>query len=435
MVLYTPGRTSTYPTEPVEGGIRAFFLGGGDEVGNVGCILEDATGTRLLIDYGLAPTKPPKYPAECPPVDDVIITHAHIDHIGMAPWVAGHLGARLHGSPLTASVSEVMWRDTYKVSKIEGYPLAWDRRDMDEALHSWVTHRPGEWFDIGAWRCRFHRAGHIPGAVMVEIETPEARILWSGDMDTRDSPSVLGAKAVECDILFLEGTYGNRIHPSRLKEERKLVDRVLEIVDRGGTALIPAFASGRGQDVLQILRRDAPNLEVHYHGMGTRVTKHWMDHPEAVRDPKGLRKTWRWCRRVSSKSDRRKALEADAIVTTSGMLDGGPAIWYANRLRHSANNAILLTGYQAEESGGRLLLDERKLSIYGDIVPIDIEVEQLYLSNHGGQKELVDFAQECNPKHVVIFHADDESREALNILLGEEMTVHLPPNQTQLLLE
>jgi len=160
-----------------------------------------------------------------------------------------------------------------------------------------------------------------------------------------------------------------------------------------------------------------------------------MDHPEALRDPKGLAKTWRWCRRVSSKSDRRKALEADAIVTTSGMLDGGPAIWYANRLRHSGNNAILLTGYQAEESGGRMLLDERKLKIYGDVVPIDIEVEQLSLSNHGGQKELVDFARACNPKHTVIFHADDESREALNILLGEEMMVHLPPNQTEILLD
>ena len=128
-------------------------------------------------------------------------------------------------------------------------------------------------------------------------------------------------------------------------------------------------------------------------------------------------------------------MEGDAIVTTSGMLDGGPAVWYANRLRHSGNNAIILTGYQAEGSGGRLLLDEHKLRIYGDIVPIDIEVDQLSLSNHGGQKELVEFARACKPKHTVIFHADDEGREALNILLGEEMKVHLPPNQSEILLE
>ena len=435
MVLYTPGRTSTYPEEPVRKGLRAFFLGGGDEVGNVGCILEDSTGTRLLIDYGLAPTRPPKYPAEAPMIEHAIITHSHIDHMGMAPWLVGHMGTVLHGTPLTASVSQIMWGDTYKVSRIEGYPLAWDRRDMDEALQAWSTHQLGEWFEIGAWKCRFHRAGHIPGAVMVEIETPELRILWSGDMDTRASPNALGAVPVDCDVLFLEGTYGNRIHPPRVEEEESLVRKVLEVADRGGTALIPAFASGRGQDILRILRREAPNLEVHYHGMGVGITKHWMDHPESVNDPKGLSKTWRWCRRVSGKSDRRKALDANAIVCTSGMLDGGPAIWYANRLRHQGANAILLTGYQAEGSGGRLLLDEGKLRIFGEVTPIDLEVEQFSLSNHGGQVELTSFARACSPRHVVIFHADEEGRTALEPLLAEEMKVHLPPNQTEIILE
>jgi|TARA_B100000678_G_scaffold173050_1_gene144383 putative mRNA 3-end processing factor len=328
-----------------------------------------------------------------------------------------------------------MWRDTYKVSKIEGYPLAWDKRDMEEALQAWTTHQIGDWFEIGDWKCRFHRAGHIPGAVMIEIETPEMRILWTGDMDTRASPNVLGALPVECDVLFLEGTYGNRVHPPRVEEEERLVSKVLEVVDRGGTALIPAFASGRGQDVLRILKREAPNLEAHYHGMGTRVTQLWMEHPESIREPKQLAKMWRWCRRVSGKSDRRKALDADVIVSTSGMLDGGPAIWYANRLRHHGANAILLTGYQAEGSGGRLLLDERKLRIFGDIIPIDLEVEQFSLSNHAGQTELVTFARACAPRHVVIFHADEEGRAPLSTQLTGEMKVHLPSNRVEILLE
>ena len=65
-----------------------------------------------------------------------------------------------------------MWRDTYKVSKIEGYPLTWDKRDLEYALESWITHDYQEWFTVGAWRCRLHRAGHMPGAAMIEIETP-----------------------------------------------------------------------------------------------------------------------------------------------------------------------------------------------------------------------------------------------------------------------
>ena len=112
MVLYSAGSTTLYPTNPPEKGIRIHFLGGAGEVGNVGCILEDRTGTRLLIDYGLAPTKPPRYPSEAPFVQDAIFTHAHIDHIGMAPWLTTH-GARLHGTRLTAAVSEIMWSDTW----------------------------------------------------------------------------------------------------------------------------------------------------------------------------------------------------------------------------------------------------------------------------------------------------------------------------------
>ena len=78
MVLYSPGRTSSYPTDPVDSGIRIHFLGGGDEVGNVGCVLEDKTGTRILIDYGLAPTRPPPSPPLSPPLlHSTIISYDH----------------------------------------------------------------------------------------------------------------------------------------------------------------------------------------------------------------------------------------------------------------------------------------------------------------------------------------------------------------------
>jgi putative mRNA 3-end processing factor len=326
----------------------------------------------------------------------------------------------------------MMWRDTYKVSSIEGYPLPWDMRDLDAALGAWETHDMGEWFEIGAWRLRFHRAGHIPGAAMIEIETPELRLLWGGDMDTRQNPNVAGAKPVKCDILCIESTYGGREHPNRAEEEARLVDRVKEVVSRGGLALIPAFASGRCQDILRILHTAVPHLEVHFDGMGTRVTKHWMNNPEHIRHPEGLEKVWRWARKVRGKSDRKKALDADVIVTTSGMLDGGPAIWYLNRLRHDSANAILLTGYQAEGSGGRSLLDNRRLPIFGNITPVDLEVSQFQLSNHAGHSELHSFVRACEPRHVVFFHGDTEAREAISAEFKQSPTPSLPLNGTSL---
>jgi len=429
MVLYTPGRTSSYPDEPIESGVRIHFLGGGDEVGNVGVIIEDEKSTRLLIDYGLAPTSPPRYPSESPPVTDAIFTHTHIDHIGMAPWLVGNHQTRLHGTSLTAALSRVMWKDTYKVSSIEGYPLPWDRRDEDEANEAWEVHNYNKWVEYHNWKWQLHPAGHIPGAAMIEIETPKHRILHTGDMDTRDGPNSYGAKPTPCDILLLESTYSGKEHPNRVDEEARFVAKVVEVVERGGIAIVPAFASGRGQDVLRILHNSGYDLNVHYDGMGKTVSQKWLEHPEHLRDAETFEDAFRWSKRVRSKSDRKRALEADVIVTTSGMLDGGPALWYLNRLRMDNRCAVLFTGYQAEGSGGRKLIETGSLPIYGHNVEISCEIDRFNLSNHAGHSELVTFAEACQPKHVILFHGDPETRPLLATTLEEKgMIVHLPKN-------
>jgi len=350
MVYYSPGRTSTYPSEDVSEGIRYHFLGGGNEVGNVGCVIEDNTKSRLLIDYGLAPTDPPRYPHESPPVSDAIITHSHVDHLGMVPWLHASHRTTFHGTSLTSSISEIMWRDCYKISRIEGYPLAWDKRDMEDASHAWKNHKFGDWNEHQSWKWKLRAAGHIPGAAMVEIETPSHKILHTGDFDTRDSQLVKGATPTNADILFIEGTYGGRNHANRKEEEDRLIKNTLEIVDSGGTVIIPSFAQGRGQDVLMTLYNSGHDFEIHYDGMGKRLAKIMLDHPEFLKNPKLLEEAYLSAHKVSSKSDKKKALDGDVIITTSGMLDGGPSLWYLNRLRHDSRNAIFLVGYQAEGS-------------------------------------------------------------------------------------
>ena len=144
---------------------------------------------------------------------------------------------------------------------------------------------------------------------------------------------------------------------------------------------------------------------------------------------------WRWARKVRGKSDRKKALGADVIVTTSGMLDGGPAIWYLNRLRHDLANAILLTGYQAEGSGGRGLLDNGKLPIFGNLTQIDLDVDQFQLSNHAGHSELEKFVRECEPKHVVFFHGNAEARDAIGAEFTQNPTPLYPVNVNTLFIK
>ena len=430
MVLYAAGRTSTYHEDPPVSGFRFHYLGGGDEVGNVGLVLEDASGTRLLLDYGLAPTSPPRYPSEAPLVHDAVITHSHIDHLGMAPWLCAHHRTRLHGTVVTAQLSDMMWRDTYKVSSIERYPLAWDKRDIDTALDSWYVHDFGESWSHHDWTLTFHSAGHIPGAAMLQIKTPQTSILLTGDFDTRDSPLVSGAQPVKTDILFVEGTYGGRDHPPKEEEIGRFIQAVSEVVRRGGTVLIPAFANGRTQDVVMLLHEHLPQLNVHVDGMGKRVARIHLEHPSYLRDSNALERAWRWVKRVSSKSDKKKALAADVIVTTSGMLNGGPALWYLNRLRNDNRNAVFFTGYQARDTGGRHLLDDRSIEIYGQRVDIELELEQFSFSTHAGHQEILDFAKACEAKHVVVYHTDpNHARPPLVTALEEQgHIVHQPKN-------
>jgi len=430
MVVYAPGRTSQYPEIPPERGLRYHYLGGGNEVGNVGIVLEDPSSNRLLLDYGLAPTKPPRYPNEAPHVSNAIITHSHIDHLGMVPWLASNHNTTLHGTELTAAISEMMWYDCHKVSSIEGYPLPWDKRDIDLALSAWKTHSFNKPWTQDDWKLELHGAGHIPGAAMLHVETPNKSVLFSGDFDTRDSQLTVGAKPVNSDVLFVEGTYGGRDHPPKKEENERFIERVIEVTDRGGTALVPAFANGRTQDVVMLLHKHLPELDIHVDGMGKRVAKLQMEHPETLRDPNALESAWRWCRRVSSKSDRKKALDADVIVSTSGMLDGGPSIWYLNRLRHNPKNAILLTGYQARNTGGRRLLEERRIPIFGKLSSIDLEVDQYSFSTHAGHQEIVEFATQCQAEDVVIYHSDPTmARPPLaDALEANGHRVHTPEN-------
>lgn len=437
MVVYAPGRTSSYPQMPPERGLRYHYLGGGNEVGNVGIVLEDPTSNRLLLDYGIAPTKPPRYPNEAPHVSHAVITHSHIDHLGMVPWLASNHNSTLHGTELTAAISEMMWYDCHKVSSIEGYPLPWDKRDIDLALSAWKTHKFNSPWTQGDWKLELHGAGHIPGAAMLHVETPNKSVLFSGDFDTRDSQLTIGAKPVKTDILFVEGTYGGRDHPPKQEENERFIERIVEIIDRGGTALVPAFANGRTQDVVMLLHKYLPELDVHVDGMGKRVAKLQMEHPETLRDPTALESSWKWCRRVSSKSDRKKALDADVIVSTSGMLDGGPSIWYLNRLRHDRKNAILLTGYQARNTGGRRLLEERRVPIFGKLANIELDVDQFSFSTHAGHNEIVQFAEECQAEDVVIYHSDPNTARPP---LAEELEakghqVHVPENGISGLIE
>ena len=162
-----------------------------------------------------------------------------------------------------------------------------------------------------------------------------------------------------------------------------------------------------------------------------------LEHKDELLNPSALEHAFGEAKKVSSKSDRKKALDADVIVTTSGMLEGGPAIWYLNRLRMDQRNSIFLTGYQAKGTGGRMLLDNGRLPIFGNITPINLETKTFDFSTHAGHNELVDFAKETGAEDVILYHTEHKtSRPPLAKSLTElGINVHNPMNRETYIIE
>ncbi len=400
--------------------MRIKFLGGAEEVGRLGMLLYQ-DNIRLLFDYGFSATEPPSYPVEAPPVDYVFLSHSHLDHSGMMPWIGGRYHVPILSTVMTQRVSEVLFVDNIKITELEGYPKMYDKHDIRATKQSFDNIMFGEERKIGPFDMKFHYAGHIPGATMFEI-IGKNTTLFTGDINTIDTHLLSGCKPVKCDTLIIEGTYAGRNHPMRAKLEYEFLKKVDEVVSRGGKVIIPAFAIGRTQEVMLILGKSKHHISVD--GMGNTVTGIYVNKPDFIRSAKELRKIKNKVKMVRSHKERRYALRSDVIVTTSGMLDGGPVLRYLRELRNDKKSAILLTGFQAEGSNGRLLIDESHIDIQGVKQRVNCEVCFFDFSAHSGHNELVEFIHGCEPENIILCHSDN--REAIANELKGSYNIHLP---------
>ena len=163
---------------------------------------------------------------------------------------------------------------------------------------------------------------------------------------------------------------------------------------------------------------------VWFDGMGRKVSKMFLKYPKYLRSVENLKKALNKINMVHSDHGRKLALNSEVIITSSGMMDGGPVLSYMNHLRNDPKNAVLLTGYQVEGTNSRLLVDKGKLNFYGVIENVECEVEYFDFSAHAGHSELVEFAKGCNPEKIVLFHSDN--RKALEEPLKDVAEVYSP---------
>jgi len=399
--------------------MESTILGGGREVGRLG-VFNQIDDKKLLIDYGIMPEDPPLYPMESPPVKNAIITHAHLDHSGMAPWLCSRYGTKIFSTDITREIAEILYRDAVKIADARGHVYPYGEHEIEISSSKFRRVEMEEEQKIDGIKIKFHPAGHIPGSVMVEMV--EEKIVYAFDINTVDTNLLKGANPVKCETLFIEGTYAGVEHPPRPELERQFLDEVEDTLNRGGKVVIPAFAVGRTQELAMVLHKGGH--EFWLEGMGKKISDIILKYGKYIRSPEKLRKAMNDANLVYSNHGKKLAIKSGIILTTSGMMNGGPVLWYVDKIKDDPKSAVIITGYQVEGTNGRMLLEHGEIDIYGIKTKVNCQVKFYDFSAHAGHSQLVEFINKCSPENVVIVHSENPEMLAEDI----DANIYMPKN-------
>lgn len=448
--------------------MKMTFIGATHEVTG-SCTYIEACGKKFLVDFGMEQGEDIYENVQIPTapgnIDFVLLTHAHIDHSGLLPFLyAGGFKGEIHATDATANLCSVMLRDSAHIQEFEAewrsrkaerrgeqpYEPLYTMDDALGAIELFVPHRYETSVDIcEGINVYFRDAGHLLGSSSIILTLTEdgvtKKIVFSGDIGNTDQPLIRDPQYIdEADYVVMESTYGNRVHDRPTDYVKALAQVLQETFDRGGSVIIPSFAVGRTQEMLYFLRKIKVDGLVRNHDgfpvyvdspLANEATDIFISNRESCYDEEALSYVRQGInplffddliRTVSS--DDSRAINSDSrpkvIISASGMCEAGRI---KHHLKHNLwvkANTILFVGYQAGNTLGRSLIEgAKRVKLFGETVRVAAHITQLPgVSGHADVNGLLSWAKAIKGvKKFFINHGEASSAESFGQRLREEL--------------
>lgn len=395
------------------------FYGGAQEVGRSAILLKD--DRSLLFDYGVKIDHKTEYPTAVPRADAMILSHAHLDHSGFSPALYHDLFIPTFGTPPTMRLSNLLLDDSLGIAKKQHTQAGFGKSQVKEFLNRYISTDYHHLNHFGNFDFELYDAGHIAGSAITLVERTQAkdyrRIVYTGDFKLEEQFLHKGAEIVKCDVLIMESTYANREHTDRDKTVIEFIERINETLDNGGNALIPAFAVGRSQEILALLQKHGLASQTYIDGMAKDATQIVLNHPHYIQHAETLQKAVREVNWVDGMEMRKEALSQPSIIlTTSGMLNGGPVLNYVTRLGKRSH--IFLTGFQQVGTNGRMLMETGCIVYEGMRKRIEAPYTFHDFSAHAGMSDLMEYVDKSGAQVVVCVHGDEAGTNGMAEILN-----------------
>ena len=417
------------------------FYGATGDVTGANFLIEIA-GKKILVDCGLhqgeqADQDPTSnfrdFPYDPATIDILFVTHAHTDHIGKIPKLVGD-GFRgvIYSTPPTKDISALMFDDAVglmeREAKEKEIKPMYNKNDIARTLELWKVVSYHNHLDLGdGISVQFYDAGHVLGSAMVEFSYGGKKLLCTGDLGNTPTTLLKDTEVfMEPNFLLMESVYGDRNHDT--EDRTKHLERVIEnVIQKKGTLIIPSFSLERTQEVLYELN----NLIEDGHVARIPV---YLDSPLAI----GITEIYRGAKDYFNKTAKADILGGDdifsfkgleiaqttddskaifgapdpkIIIAGSGMMNGGRVVHHARHYLPDPNNTLLLVGYQAVGTLGRVIQSGAdRVRIFGEEVPVRATIDTITgFSGHKGSDQLVEFVKSIHKNIEIVFVVMGES--------------------------